>query len=136
MIVQAGLVKPIVARLGERRALYLGLAAGALGFAIYGLAPTGAMFWLGIPVMSLWGLTTPSAFALMSRRVAAAEQGRLQGTNASIAGVTGLIGPGFFTQIFAWSISAPASLAHPGLGFLAAALALVLALLIARRATQ
>ena len=136
MIVQAGLVKPIVARIGERRALFLGLIAGALGFAIYGLAPSGPLFWLGVPVMSLWGLATPAAFALMSRRVSAAEQGRLQGANASIAGITGLIGPGFFTQIFAWSISVTAALAHPGLGFLAAALCLVFALIIARRATR
>jgi DHA1 family tetracycline resistance protein-like MFS transporter len=35
MIVQAGLVRPIVARLGERRALLIGLIAGAAGFAIF-----------------------------------------------------------------------------------------------------
>jgi DHA1 family tetracycline resistance protein-like MFS transporter len=86
--------------------------------------------------MSLWGLATPAAFALMSRRVGAGEQGRLQGANASIAGIAGLIGPGFFTQIFAWSIGVTAALAHPGLGFLAAALCLLLALALARQATR
>ena len=86
--------------------------------------------------MSLWGLATPAAFALMSRRVAAGEQGQLQGANASIAGITGLIGPGLFTQIFAWSISVTAALAHPGLGFLLAAVCLMLALAIARHATR
>ena len=133
LIVQAGLVKPVVARIGERRALFLGLIAGALGFAIYGLATAGEVFWLGVPVMSLWGLATPAAFALMSRRVSAAEQGLLQGANASLAGITGLIGPGFFTLIFAWSITAGSGLAHPGLGFLVAALCLAFALLIAVR---
>jgi DHA1 family tetracycline resistance protein-like MFS transporter len=136
MIVQAGLIRPIVAAIGERRALYLGLTAGAVGFTAYGLAPTGWLFWLFIPVMSFWGLTTPAAMALMSRRVGAGEQGQLQGINASIAGVTGLFGPVFFTQIFAWSIGPSAALHAPGLSFLAAALCLVCAFLIASRAAR
>jgi DHA1 family tetracycline resistance protein-like MFS transporter len=56
MVVQGAGVGPIVKRLGERRALLLGMGCGALGFFIYGAAPTGALFWFGIPVMSLWGI--------------------------------------------------------------------------------
>src|SRR3984957_2091450 len=93
-IVQGGLVRPIVARVGERRAMLIGLACGAAGFAIYGVAPTGAWFCVGIPVMSLWGLANPSVQALMSRRVSPSEQGQLQGAQSSLQGVAGLIGPG------------------------------------------
>ena len=57
MVVQGAGVGPIVKRLGERRALLLGMGCGALGFFIYGAAPTGPLFWLGIPVMSLWGIS-------------------------------------------------------------------------------
>src|SRR6185503_13891645 len=64
-IVQGGLVRPVVARLGERGALMLGLAFGAAGFAIYGLARTGLIVCLGIPVLMLWGLAGPSAQGLM-----------------------------------------------------------------------
>ncbi|MCR5880744.1 MFS transporter [Phenylobacterium sp. J367] len=39
IVVQGLLVKPIVARIGEWGAVLLGLAAGGLGFVIYGLAP-------------------------------------------------------------------------------------------------
>ena len=42
-VVGAGLVRVVVERLGERRTLLLGLAFGACGFALYGLAPTGAV---------------------------------------------------------------------------------------------
>ena len=45
MVVQGAGVGPIVKRLGERRALLLGLACGAFGFFIYGAAPTGPLFW-------------------------------------------------------------------------------------------
>jgi DHA1 family tetracycline resistance protein-like MFS transporter len=67
-IVQGGLIRPIVARVGERTALLIGLACGALGFVIYGVAPTGALFCVGLPIMALWGLTNPAAQALMTAR--------------------------------------------------------------------
>ena len=45
LLVQGFLVKPAVRWLKERRALAVGLSFGAAGFAIYGLAPTGAILW-------------------------------------------------------------------------------------------
>ncbi|HEY6401288.1 MAG TPA: TCR/Tet family MFS transporter, partial [Blastocatellia bacterium] len=38
IVVQAGVVKRVVARFGERRALFAGLICGGVGYAIYGLA--------------------------------------------------------------------------------------------------
>jgi len=135
MVVQGALVKPAVARLGERRALAIGLVAGAAGFAIYGLAPSGALFLVGIPVMALWGLANPSAQALMSRRVSASEQGQLQGANSSITALAGLVGPGIFTQVFAAFIGPRADLHLPGAPFLLAALLIAAACEIAWAAT-
>ncbi|MBI3435738.1 MAG: TCR/Tet family MFS transporter [Proteobacteria bacterium] len=105
LIVQGALVRPVVARFGERTALIVGLTCGALGFAIYAFAPTGTVFALGIPLMSLWGMAGPSAQGLMSARVGASEQGQLQGANGSIMGVANMIGPGLYTQAFALAIA-------------------------------
>ena len=49
MVVQGGAIGPIVQRFGERRALFLGLACGAGGLLIFGAAPSGPLFWIGIP---------------------------------------------------------------------------------------
>jgi len=136
MIVQGGLVRPAVARLGERAALLAGLAFGAAGFALYGLAPTGSLFVVGVPVMALWGLTGPSVQALMTRRVGPTEQGRLQGANASLQSIAGLVGPGLFTQTFATCIGPRASWHLPGAPFLLAALLLVLATALALWVTR
>src|SRR5882672_9598511 len=87
IVVQAGLVGRFVEKFGERRTLLIGLLFGALGFAVYGVAPNGALFCLGIPLMSLWGLASPTAGALMSARVSPSEQGQLQGANSSIQGI-------------------------------------------------
>jgi MFS transporter, DHA1 family, tetracycline resistance protein len=135
MIVQGGLIRPITARLGERRTLLAGSVSGAAGFFIYGVAPEGWMFCLGIPIMAFWGLSGPATQALMSRRVSRAEQGQLQGAIASINGVTGMIGPGLFTQVFAFFIGAGAGWHMPGAPFLLASLFLISAAAIAWRTT-
>ncbi len=136
MVVQAGLVRPVVKRLGERRALLVGLFFGAAGFCIYGLAETGVIFWLGVPVMALWGLTGPSSQGLMSSHISPSEQGQLQGALSSLMGIAGMIGPGLFTQTFARGIDTQRGWHLPGAPFLLAALLLVFAQLLAWRVTS
>ncbi len=135
-LVQGTLIKPIVARIGERRTLLVGLLFGAAGFAIYGVASTGLQFWAGIPVMALWGIAGAATQAMMSKLVTASEQGQLQGANASIMAVAGLIGPGLFSFTFAWSIGRGDAVQLPGLAFLLAAALLVVAVALAWQVTR
>jgi DHA1 family tetracycline resistance protein-like MFS transporter len=121
VIVQGGLTGPVIRRLGERRTLFIGLALGAAGFATYGLARSGPMFLLGIPLMALWGLAGPAAQSIMTQSVAASEQGRLQGALNAVRGVSGLIGPGLFALLFAASIHTGSGWQYPGAAFLLAA---------------
>ena len=44
--------------------------------------------------------------SLLSKRVGVDEQGQLQGALAILFGLSQLIGPIFFTNVFAWSIGA------------------------------
>jgi len=133
IVVQGSVIGPVVKRFGERRTLVMGLGFGAAGFTVFGLAPTGPVFWLGIPLMALWGLANPSAQGLMSRRIGPDKQGQLQGANASLMGVANLIGPGLFTLTFAFAIDAATDL--PGAPHLVAAMLLSLAIMVALRAT-
>ena len=131
MIVQGGLVRKVVPKIGERRALAVGLAFGALGFFIYGLAPTGVLFLVAIPVMSLWGFAMPSVQSIMTRHVSVSEQGQLQGANASLMSLAGIFSPGLFSQTFAATLDSV-----PGAGFILAGVLLVLALAIGWRVTR
>lgn len=135
-IVQAGLVGRIVTAIGERRTLIAGLTFGALGFFIYGVAPTGLVFAFGIPVMSLWGLYTPSAQGLVTRRVGRDRQGALQGALASIQMTTGIIGPLLFSEVFARSIEPDAGWQLPGAPYLLSALLLIVGVFVAIRVTR
>jgi DHA1 family tetracycline resistance protein-like MFS transporter len=121
MIVQGALIGPIVGRVGERNALMIGLVFGVAGFLVFGLATSGPVFWLGIPLMALWGLASPSALGLMSRRVGPSEQGRLQGANSSIMGIANMVGPGLFTQTFALAIGVGSAWHLPGAPFVLSA---------------
>jgi DHA1 family tetracycline resistance protein-like MFS transporter len=130
MIVQGGLVSRVVPRIGERRALALGLFFGALGFFIYGLAPTGLLFLAAIPVMSLWGFAMPSAQAIMTRHVSVSEQGQLQGANASLMSIAGIFAPALFSQTFAATLRT-----LPGAAFIMAGGMLLVAMAIGWRVT-
>ena len=131
MIVQGGLVGKVVPKIGERRALAMGLAFGAAGFFMYGLATTGLVFLLAIPVMSLWGFAMPSAQAIMTRHVSVSEQGQLQGANASLQSIAGIFAPTLFAQIFAATLTT-----HAGVAFELAGALLILAMAIGWHATR
>src|SRR3546814_12723232 len=66
IIVQAALVRPIVARLGERRTLLTGLIFAKLGFSGFGLAPPGPWFLAAVPVFALVRLVIPACQELMT----------------------------------------------------------------------
>jgi MFS transporter, DHA1 family, tetracycline resistance protein len=121
-VVGAGLVEPVVARFGERRTMLAGLLFGTAGFLIYGVASTGAIFWAGLPLAALWGLSGPPMQGMMTRHVGASEQGQLQGALSSLRGIAFMIGPLVFTNVFASFIGANRDWHLPGAPFLLAAL--------------
>jgi DHA1 family tetracycline resistance protein-like MFS transporter len=121
-VVGAGLVEPVVARFGERRTMLAGLLFGTAGFLIYGMASTGAIFWSGLPLAALWGLSGPPMQGMMTRHVGASEQGQLQGALSSLRGIAFMIGPLVFTNVFASFIGANRDWHLPGAPFLLAAL--------------
>ncbi len=112
--VQMFLVAPVVKRVGERGAVLLGAAAGALGFVIYAFASTGLVYFIGVPVFAFIGLMQPGLMGLMTRRVGPQHQGQLQGANQSLQGVASMIGPSLFGLTFAWLIRRDATLHLPG----------------------
>jgi DHA1 family tetracycline resistance protein-like MFS transporter len=110
-----------------------GLLFGVLGFAIYGLAPTGRLFAIGIPIMSLWGMYGPAAQGLATRRVGHSRQGALQGALSSVQMTTGIIGPVLFSEVFARSIDPRSQWHLPGAPYLLSAALLAIALGVATR---
>lgn len=131
VIVQAALVQPVIKRIGERNAIVVGLTSGAVGFAIYGLAPSWPVFAVGIPIMALWGVAGPATQALMSRRVSPQEQGKLQGAVMGLTSVAGIFAPALYGSLYAIFNDQLASLGLPGFPFFVASAFLLTGMLIA-----
>jgi len=133
IVVNALLVGRIVKKIGERRTLLLGLACGVIGFCIYGWAPVGAVFLMGLPVSALWALTMPATQALITRDVSEREQGRIQGALMSLASLAGIISPMIFAGTFALFIGKEAPAHLPGAPWYLAAVFLLVGFLVAWR---
>jgi DHA1 family tetracycline resistance protein-like MFS transporter len=114
IVISAGMVKPIVARLGERRTLYVGQFFGAVGMVMAGLATNSLFFFISIPVMMLWTISSPAAQGMMTRRVSESEQGELQGAISSLASLAWIFGPTLFTFTFAFFIDQKRGWNFPG----------------------
>jgi MFS transporter, DHA1 family, tetracycline resistance protein len=121
MVVQVGLVGRTIKALGEVRTMILGLFCGALGFVLYGLAPSAIWFWAALPIGALSGFLAPAIMGLLSREIGPHEQGRLQGALGSVQAGAAILGPLIFTGIFAWSVAPERAVELPGAAFLLAA---------------
>jgi DHA1 family tetracycline resistance protein-like MFS transporter len=128
--VQSFLVAPAVRRFGERGVLAIGATAMSASLLWYGLAPSGALYVLGMPVGALSGLLIPGLQGLMTRRVGPTAQGQLQGANQSLAGIASMAGPLIFGLSFAAAVRHPAW-GVPGLPMLLASSIMMMCLALA-----
>ena len=127
MVVQAGLVPVVLRWLSERAAMLAGGALQIVGLLIFALADTGAKFWLAVPVTAIAAVGGPAWSAIMSRSVAANEQGRLAGATSSLNSLSFILGPLLFTGAFATAVEHQPGLPL-GAPFLIAAAIMVMAL--------
>jgi DHA1 family tetracycline resistance protein-like MFS transporter len=112
------------------------LICASIGLTWYGIAWTGALTWIGVPIAAFWGLFNATSQSVMSQRVTASEQGQLQGATSSITAFAGIIGPALFANVFARSIDETSGINLPGLGFWLAGFFLLSAFLLASFLTR
>jgi MFS transporter, DHA1 family, tetracycline resistance protein len=135
-IVQGGLVRVLIPKLGEKRSIIIGQAISAVAFLLYGLAPEGWMLYVILTFGSLGGIGGPATQGMISRGVADNEQGAVQGSLSSLTSLTGILGPLIATAAFGYFTSPKAPVQIPGIAFFLGSAFIVIALLIALRAFQ
>jgi DHA1 family tetracycline resistance protein-like MFS transporter len=101
-IVQAGLIRVIIPKLGQSKSLYTGLFLYSLGMLLFGLATQGWMMFTFTIVYCLGGIAGPALQGIISSHVPSSEQGELQGALTSLMSVTSIIGPLVMTNLFAF----------------------------------
>jgi DHA1 family tetracycline resistance protein-like MFS transporter len=131
LVVQGGLVRVLIPRLGTARAIGLGMLCYLAGFVLFAFASQGWMMFAVTAVYSLGGLAGPAMQGSISGQVPPSEQGELQGALTSLVSATGVVGPLIMTNLFAWFTRPAAPIYFPGAPFLAGAVLTLLALLVA-----
>ena len=118
VLVQGLLIKPIVARIGERRSITLGLTVSTLAFLAYGLASQGWMVPVVIVFGALAGVALPTIQGLVAGTVLPSEQGKIHAAFTSLTSLTAIFSPLIFTAgLFSFFTSVAAPVILPGAPF-------------------
>lgn len=123
-VVQGGLIRIIIPKLGQERSLYIGLALYSFGYILFAFASESWMMFAFMVPYSLGGIAGPALQGIMSNQVPANEQGELQGTLTGLMSLTAIFGPLLMTHLFAAFTGKEAYFEFPGAPFLLGAVLL------------
>lgn len=132
-IVQGGLIRVIIPKLGQTRSVYVGLGLNALGFVLFAFAYESWMMFAVTVVYCLGAIAGPALQGIISTVVPANEQGELQGALTSLMSVTSIVGPVVMTNTFAFFTEEGTVLYFPGAPMLLGAVLSIVATILARR---
>lgn len=131
MIVQAGLIRMIIPKLGLAKAILTGILLQVVSLPLFGLATeTWMLYAISIPYV-LAGIAGPSIQSYISNHIPANEQGQVQGGITSVISLTAIIGPLIMTGLFYQFSKKGAPIYFPGVPFLLGGVLALIALIIA-----
>jgi DHA1 family tetracycline resistance protein-like MFS transporter len=128
--VQGVLVRVVNSRIGNSKAMLIGLTLYTIGMAGFGLAPSGTWMLIAILPYCLGGINGPAIQSLMTESVPSNAQGELQGIITSVQSITSIIGPVMMAGIFS-HFTRSGNTYFPGAAFITAAFLMLIALIIA-----
>lgn len=136
VLVQGGLVRRIIPKLGERKSVIFGMTSSVIAHVCYGLSTQGWMIYTVLSMGLLQYIAAPALQGIISRHVPANEQGGVQGTLSSLSNLAGIIAPPLATTLFGYCISEHSLLPLPGAPFFAGALLTSTGMLLAVRSMK
>jgi MFS transporter, DHA1 family, tetracycline resistance protein len=135
-LVQGGLIRAVIPKLGKERSVYVGLSLYSVGFVLFAFATQGWMMFAFMIPYALGGIAGPSIQGIISTHVPPNEQGELQGALTSLMSATSIVGPVLMTSLFAYFTSKDAPLIFPGAPFAMGAFLAMLSSLLAYRSLR
>jgi len=121
-IVQGGLIRLIIPKVGLFKAALIGMASAVIAYALIGIATVGWVVYAAGPFAAFAGLYGPALTNMASARLTDTEQGELQGAIGAAQGLAMMIGPLVMTRTFkAFSEAGPGATNYfPGAPFILA----------------
>lgn len=135
-IVQGGLIRIIIPRLGKERSIFVGLAFNAAGFILYAMATQTWMMFAITVVYCMGGIAGPALQGIISIQVPPNAQGELQGALTSLMSVTSIVGPPLMTTTFAYFTKTGADVYLPEAPMLLGAVLTITATIMARNSLK
>ncbi len=135
-LVQGGLIRIVIPKIGEVKAIFVGFGFYLLGFILFAFANQGWMMFAFMIPYALGGLGMPAVQGMISNHVPANEQGEIQGVLTSLMSITAIIGPLLMTSLFHYFTQSNAPVYFPGAPFMMGALLSLICLIIAFRAVK
>jgi DHA1 family tetracycline resistance protein-like MFS transporter len=133
VVIQAGLIRVIIPKLGQERSVYVGVALYSLGFLLYGIATQGWMMYPIIIIYCLGSIAGPALQGIMSTAIPPNEQGELQGGFTSLMSMAAIIGPLIMNSVFAWFSGEHAPVYFPGAAMILGAVLTLISSILARK---
>ncbi|MFK7913353.1 MAG: TCR/Tet family MFS transporter [Pseudomonadales bacterium] len=99
-VVQGGLIRMVVPRIGAARAALLGFVGATVAYVLLAMAGSVVALGVALIISALSGFIGPAVQSIMSNKVPQNEQGELQGALASVSSVAAIVGPLALTQLF------------------------------------
>lgn len=132
-IVQGGLIRIILPKLGQKRSIWIGLLLYSAGLLLFAFASEGWMMFAFLIPYCLGGIAGPALQGYMSNSVPANEQGELQGGLTSLVSLSSIFGPLLMTWSFYFFTKPGAPFQFPGAPFAIGAILMLLSALLAVR---
>jgi DHA1 family tetracycline resistance protein-like MFS transporter len=132
-IVQGGLIRIAIPKLGQQRSIWIGLLLYSIGLILFAIASKGWMMFAFIVPYAAGGIAGPALQGIMTEQVPANEQGELQGALTSLASLSSIFGPWIMTYLYYYFTRADAPVNLPGAPFILGALLMLLSTLLAVR---
>ncbi|MDJ1007582.1 MAG: MFS transporter [Paracoccaceae bacterium] len=117
-LVQGGLIRVVLARLGNRGTVVYGLVFNAMAFLALALVADGTLALILTPLTALGAVVTPALQGLMSQAAPDDAQGELQGLLSSATALSLIVSPLVMTQTFAAFTDGRLGVILPGAPFL------------------
>jgi len=127
-IVQGGVIRIILRKLGERGTVIYGLVFDVFAFGALAFVTSGTVALILTPLTALGAVISPAIQGMMSKAVGDKRQGELQGALTSVGAIAMIVSPLLMTYTFAEFTREDASVYFPGAPFLVALALIVLAL--------
>jgi len=130
-VVQGGLIRIIIPKIGKERSIWIGLLLYAIGLFLFAFASKSWMMFAFLVPYCLGGIAGPALQGYMSNSVPPNEQGELQGGLTSLMSLSSIFGPLVMTWSFYYFTRPGAPFQFPGAPFAIGAILMLLSAILA-----